>query len=92
MAKKPEMLMVTEIQPYEGMVRTDFLNAAKQSSSFLNERVMLDTFGQEMLKADLIATGKHAIAHEIGGRTIAARIRDEASRIYGENEVTTWFR
>lgn len=94
MAKKNmSMLMeMSAMPPYEGKVSESYLAAAKQSSSFLNDlRYAAAEPMRGMLKADLIATGKYAIENTIGGRTIAARIRDEASRIFGEDEVTTWY-
>lgn len=91
MAKKSTQAIIFEPMPYQGTVRSDFLSAAKQSSSFLNDRQTLGEFGSDMLKADLIATGNYAIQNEIGGRAIAARIADESARLFG-NDVHSWFK
>lgn len=94
MAKKmmvPEMPMMTHEMPYQGRVREDFLAAAKQSSSFLNDRQYPpeDQMMRDMLKADLIATGKYAI--ENVNRAVAMQIKREGMRLFPERETETWF-
>ena len=95
MAKKmmTEMMapMAMEMPPYEGRVREDILESARQSSSFLTDshpHMMMEPMMRDMLRADLIATGKHAIEH--ANRAVAVRIKDEAYRIYGD-DVITWY-
>lgn len=94
MAKKmmmPEMPMMMHEMPYQGRVREDFLASAKQSSSFLNDRQYPpeDQMMRDMLKADLIATGKYAI--ENINRAVAMQIKRESMRIFDARETEDWF-
>lgn len=71
---------------YEGMIRQDWVAAAKQNSAFLNDR-RPEPFSREMFKADLKATA--AFAEKNVNGAVAAQIREEARRFFGD-DVNTW--
>lgn len=72
---------------YEGMIRQDWVAAAKQNSAFLNDRGN-EPFNREMFKADLKKTVEYCNTKV--GRAVAAKIIDEARRFFDPEEVNNW--
>lgn len=79
-------MMMFEPMLYEGMVRQEWVAAAKQNSAFLNDR-SAEPFSREMFKADLKATAK--FAEQTVNGAVAAQIREEARRFFGD-DINTW--